>query len=206
MINKWGLSRLTDVLIALHGLITSLSIYENINEHYVCLLDITKAFDSIPHNSIIPVLKRKGASQALINIIHDQYTNVYKSVTDKNMCSKKIPIRCDVNHGDPLSSLLFNLVVDELFDQIKDLHGYETTTDVKPNARCFADDLILASRTEIGLSQLLSRTITFLESRDLKVNPKKCTAIDLVKAYKGKKSKIETELIFSINTNVRIYR
>jgi len=171
----------------------------NRNNLYVCLLDVSKAFDSVPHQSIERALRRNNAPKMLIDIINDQYSNVYTSISYHDRSSAKIKIMRGVKQGDPLSSLLFNLVIDELFDLIKDDYGYEVQNGVKTNAKCFADDLVLVSGTKIGMGQLLNTTAEFLRARGLLTNPKKCISIGLAKAYKGKKSKIEAESIFQID-------
>jgi hypothetical protein len=171
----------------------------NKNNIYACLIDVSKAFDSVSHESIIRSLKRNGAPQMLVDLIVDQYTNASTKITYEDVSSQKIEILCGVKQGDPLSSILFNLVMDELFDVLKDDHGYSIQGVGQTNARCFADDLCLVSSSRIGMGELIKKTTTFLEARGLAVNPGKCITIGLAKGYKGKKCKIETESLFSIN-------
>ncbi|CAM4834268.1 unnamed protein product [Rotaria magnacalcarata] len=166
---------------------------------YTCLLDVSKAFDSVSHDSIIRALKRNGAPTEFIRLIADQYEDVSTTIKYKDISSKQIVILCGVKQGDPLSSILFNLVIDELFEVLGDQYGYAVEGIGKSNARCFADDLALASSSKLGMGELLSKTITFLEARGLAINPAKSISLGLVKGYKGKKSKIETEPAFSIN-------
>lgn len=171
----------------------------NKNTFYACLIDVSKAFDSVSHESIIRALKRNRAPEAFINIIIDQYTDASTVITYEDAQSQKINILCGVKQGDPLSSILFNLVIDELFDVLKDDHGYSIEGIGRTNARCFADDLCLVSSTRIGMGELLKKTTLFLEERGLAINPAKCITLGLAKGYKGKKSKIETESLFNIN-------
>lgn len=171
----------------------------NKNSIYACLIDVSKAFDSVSHESITRALKRNGAPSAFIDLVIDQYTNASTLITYEDAKSQKINILCGVKQGDPLSSILFNLVIDELFDVLKDDHGYSIQGIGQTNARCFADDLCLVSSTRIGMGELLKKTSSFLEARGLAVNPAKCITIGLAKGYKGKKSKIETESLFTIN-------
>ena len=166
---------------------------------YVCLIDVSKAFDSVPHDSIMRALERNGAPPDFISLVADQYRNASTTLSYKDKSSRKIRILRGVKQGDPLSSILFNLVIDELFTIIEDQFGYELEGVGKTNARCFADDLALASGSRIGMGQLLRMTNDFLSARGLEVNAQKCVSIGLAKGYKGKKSKIVTEPTFSIN-------
>ena len=171
----------------------------NKNSIYVCLIDVSKAFDSVSHQSITRALSRNGASVELINLIIDQYTDSSTFISYEDAKSNEISITCGVKQGDPLSSILFNLVIDELFDVVKDDHGYQIPGIGDTNARCFADDLCLVSSSRIGMNALLTKTTIFLADRGLAVNPSKCITIGLAKGLKGKKSKIEENAIFSIN-------
>lgn len=166
---------------------------------YVCLIDVAKAFDSVPHASIFRALERQRAPEALMDLIRDQYLNSATSIGYKDLSSKKIKFLRGVKQGDALSPLLFNLVIDELLALVKDKYGYRIDGVGSTNVRCFADDLCLASGSRIGLDHLIKETTTFLGKRGLLVNAKKCMTMGLAKGFKGKKSKIVTETIFNIN-------
>lgn len=162
----------------------------NRNNLFVCLLDVSKAFDSVPHDSIKRALKRNGCPKDMIELIGEQYENVSTVISYGHECSSRISILRGVKQGDPLSSILFNLVIDELFETIGDRFGYEIPGVGSVNARAFADDIALISGSEIGMQQLLLLTEKFLSCRRLELNVKKCVAICLRKAGKAKKSQI----------------
>lgn len=162
----------------------------NKNSIFVCLLDVSKAFDSVPHDSIKRALRRNGCPTALIDLISDQYENIYTRITYGKESSSEIFLHRGVKQGDPMSSILFNLVIDELFEIIGDRFGYEIEGVGSVNARAFADDIALISGSEIGMQQLLLTTEQFLSARGLDINVKKCVAICLRKAGKAKKSQI----------------
>nr|ACV95459.1 reverse transcriptase/endonuclease [Adineta vaga] len=170
----------------------------NKNPIYACLVDVSKAFDSVSHQSIVRALTMNGAPSLLVKLIMDQYTNINTIITCSGSISNKINISSGVKQGDPLSSLLFNMVIDELFDVIKDQYGYTIDNIGTTNARCFADDLTLISSSRMGMNKLLELTTEFFKERGLNVNPSKCMSIGMSKGYKGKKSKIESEPLFSI--------
>lgn len=160
------------------------------NSIFVCLLDVSKAFDSVPHDSIKRALRRNGCPTDLIDLISDQYENIYTRISYGKESSQEIFLNRGVKQGDPMSSILFNLVIDELFEIIGDRFGYEIDSVGSVNARAFADDIALISGSEIGMQQLLATTEKFLLARGLELNVKKCVAICLRKAGKAKKSQI----------------
>jgi len=162
----------------------------NKNNLFVCLLDVSKAFDSVPHESIIRALARNGCPCEFIEIIKDEYENSYTALSCMDGNSPLVNIKRGVKQGDPMSSILFNLVIDELFEIIGDRFGYELQGVGKVNARAFADDIALISGSEIGMQELLSETEKFLSARGLELNVEKCIGIGLRKAGKVKKSQI----------------
>ena len=162
----------------------------NKNNLYACLLDVSKAFDSIPHDSIKRALIRNGCPPDFVNLVSDQYNQTYTRITYGSENSKEILLKRGVKQGDPMSSILFNIVIDELFQIIGERFGYEIEGVGSVNARAFADDIALISGTEIGMKELLTITETFLSNRGLEINVKKCVAICLRKAGKMKKSQV----------------
>lgn len=162
----------------------------NKNNLFVCMLDVSKAFDSVPHESIKRALTRSGCPSEFIHIIENQYENSYTALSYTDGDSPLIPLKRGVKQGDPMSSILFNLVIDELFEIIGDRFAYELEGVGKVNARAFADDIALMSGSEIGMQQLLSETEEFLQARGLELNAEKCISICLRKAGKAKKSQI----------------
>ncbi|CAF4523073.1 unnamed protein product [Rotaria sp. Silwood2] len=160
------------------------------NNLFVCLLDVSKAFDSVPHTSIIRALARNGCPSEFIDIIKNEYENSYTALSCADGNSPLVYIKRGVKQGDPMSSILFNLVIDELFGIIGDRFGYELEGVGRVNARAFADDIALISGSEIGMQELLSTTEEFLSARGLELNVDKCIAIGLRKAGKVKKSQI----------------
>ena len=170
---------------------------------YVCLIDVAKAFDSVPHVAIFNALTRNKLPSSFIDLIKDQYYNSSTTIVYRDLSSRTIRIKRGVKQGDPLSPLLFNLVMDELMGRIGDQYGYAIEDIGSTNIKCFADDICLTSGSRMGMNQLIEYTVKFLEEKGLQVNAKKCVTIGLAKGYKGKKSKIIAEPVFSIN-NVHI--
>lgn len=177
---------------------------QNKNDLYVILLDVSKAFDSIPHESIRRALRRNGCPPEFIEMVSDQYTDIYTTIRYDQRSSIPIRIRRGVKQGDPMSSILFNLVIDELFTRIGESYGYEINEVGKVNARAFADDIALYSGSEIGMQELLKITEEFLKERGLELNVSKCVAIGIRKAGKVKKtqivdSQVKNPPLFAVN-------
>jgi hypothetical protein len=82
--------------------------------HMIIPIDTEKAFDKIQHSFMIKALKKL--------VIEGMYLNIIKSIYDKPTANivlnreklKSFPIKSGTRQGCPLSSLLFNIVLEFL--------------------------------------------------------------------------------------------
>ena len=117
---------------------------------WTATVDFTKAFDSISHKSIMDALKSCNIDHDYISLLKKIYKNQKASVqTDEE--SNIFDIQKGTKQGDPLSSLLFNTVLQySLKDEIQRWHEKkgmgiylsDHDHDCLTNLR-FADDVML---------------------------------------------------------------
>lgn len=91
---------------------------------------------------------------------------------------------------DPLSPLLFNLVIDdlvidELFDSLPKWIGACVNTCCI-NSLSFADDIILLAETLSGMKELICITEEFYRNRNMKINAMKCFFLHLMTSKKDR--------------------
>ena len=79
-------------------------------------LDIRKAFDSTKHEELIKILAKIGIPRETLVLIADLYTGNIAELQNGD----KIRLQRGVIQGDPLSPLLFNLMLDEGLNSIRD--------------------------------------------------------------------------------------
>lgn len=174
-------------------------LYEAKNKYksvHLASLDMAKAFDRVTKEAILRGARRKGLSEDFIrylDVFYDTSTTVL-SFHGHSLLAK--PAR-GVRQGDPLSPLLFNMVLDEWISSLPSQIAFRSG-DFQLNAMAFADDVIIATSTATGLQQTLHGFEEFLTERGLNLNPKKCITLSLEANAKEKKTKILTEANFRI--------
>eukprot|EP00973_Karenia_brevis_P025413 3506433-Karenia_brevis.AAC.1 len=85
---------------------------------WLAALDVKKAFDSISHNAIWATLERQQIPQPYIDLLRDLYDGQTAHVqTDRR--SRTFIVQCGTEQGDPLSSLLFNALLEDVFQQVR---------------------------------------------------------------------------------------
>ena len=147
---------------------------------WTATVDFTKAFDSITHKSIRDALKYCNIEHGYINLLKKIYRDQKASVqTDEE--SNIFEIRKGTKQGDPLSSLLFNTVLQySLKDEIqrwqkkKGMGKYlsDHDHDCLTNQRLADDVLLLASSNE-QIRKMLCEFKKSTKKVGLRIHPEK---------------------------------
>lgn len=81
------------------------------------LVDISKAFDSVSHDTILRAMRSDGIPEPLVEYVQFAYQHMVTCIRVGGRRSESI---LGVRQGDPLSAILFNLVMDEVLDGADD--------------------------------------------------------------------------------------
>ena len=165
---------------------------------HVLDIDLSKAFDSISINSIKRALRRFSVEEPIINYIIDSYTGATTNIRCGPNSLNNIRIRRGVKQEDPLSPILFNLILDELLDDLPSEIG-APIGDTRLNCLAFADDIILLSESVIGMKNLIKHTSDFFERRSMNINAKKCFALSLTTSIRDRPPSVSKEPLFRIS-------
>ena len=131
--------------------------------------------NSVWHTGLFHKLQKGGITGNFINLIKDLYKKTKCAIKVNDRITDFFNYSKGVRQGCPLSSVLFNLYVNDIFDTI----NKHSTSDVylnrnnKINALMYADDLVLISRTKEGLQRQIDSVYDYCEKWKLSINIKK---------------------------------
>jgi hypothetical protein len=143
----------------------------------VCL-DVSKAFDTVPHQIIGPALRMKGLPEPVVRLVEDSYKDLYTNIKQGTV---EVPMKLQrgVKQGDPLSPFIFNAVLEPLLLQLESLPGYKVGELASVSSLAFADDIFLIATDVPQASALLRATEEYLGRLEMKISAPKCTSFQI---------------------------
>jgi hypothetical protein len=80
----------------------------------MCYLDFKGAFPSTDHRQLVRVLNFLGISQGFIRLVSNKYSEASTEFVKPCGHIPSVGVRKGTLHGDPLSPLLFDLMIEPL--------------------------------------------------------------------------------------------
>ena len=142
---------------------------------YAFFIDFKKTYDSVWHEGLFTKMRKNLLGGKLLDVIRDIYKKTKCAVRIGGNCTQFFSITKGVRQGCPLSPILFNLYVNDIFQIINENNDSNLylTRDVFINALMYADDLILLSDTAEGLQKQINKLSKYCEKWRLNINLKK---------------------------------
>jgi hypothetical protein len=138
------------------------------------IVDISKAFDTIPHAALKPSLERKGVPAPIVKMIVKMYKNVYTKIRTKDNIGVDIRILGEFKQGDPLSPLLFNLCRELLIEMVEEeTSGININNNRKVPILAFVDDIVLLGGDETEAQRQVDILHEYLKSLGMKISREK---------------------------------
>ncbi|EEC09393.1 reverse transcriptase, putative [Ixodes scapularis] len=164
---------------------------------HLASVDLAKAFDRVTTEAILRGALRAGFDDAFLAYLRELYATSY---TTLQYGGEELVVQptTGVRQGDPLSPVLFNMVLDEFLSSVDPRVAFRSG-DLTVDAMAFADDLVVCASTPQGLQQRLNDLAAFLSPRGLNIDVAKSFTLSLQPSAREKKCKIVTTNRFHIN-------
>jgi len=173
----------------------------------VALIDIANAFPSVSHLALIRALECANAPKGLIEYVLSLYTDFFTVLCTNE--ERTVRIGAGVIQGDPLSAILFILVLDQALRLLPDfgfqLASHDPTigrvSSANVNGQCLADDTNLLSGSCLGLQLEMDSFNSNVETWSLLTHKKKTRCISLVADTKRKVVHVDTKRVFKLGND-----
>lgn len=139
---------------------------------YAVFLDFRDAFGSLPHSVMLHSLEEIKLPEQYIHIIKNVYDNSFLQVICGHQLTKPVKLEVGIKTGCPWSAVNFILALNHWLKWLCLLAPPGITS---PNpVQAFADDVLIVSREENVITNMLSYTDRFLQWSGLEVKNNKC--------------------------------
>ena len=155
-------STLTQQLILLNNLTEN---FDNNITTEMIYLDYAKAFDSVPHNKLIHVLKHLKVNDTVVAWISNYLSNRSQRTVVDGFYSESCKITSGVPQGSVLAPLLFLTYTTDLLNQLGNQNNIVTYA--------FADDLKLSGTDSSKIQESLNIIEKWSNNWQLKIQPAK---------------------------------
>ena len=151
---------------------------------WVAAIDFKKAFDSIDQEYLWEALEEQKVASGYIRIIRNLYAGQSAQVKT-DVLSRNFQIHRGTKQGDPLSSLLFNALLEKVMCKVKPIFmekkygiqmGYGSTNsrdDTRLTNLRFADDVLVVGSSLKQVTEMLLLLKTETEKCGLELHPEK---------------------------------
>jgi hypothetical protein len=147
----------------------------------LCLLslDFKEAFDNISHDYLFQILEKYGFSLLIQQYIRGTYQNATSSIHINRHMTSKIPIKCSVRQGCPLSMLLFALCIDPFVSALAStLPGISVgSSGTHPAVLAYADDVMILLQSPSDVPQIQNILDQYGAAFGAKINIRKSKAL-----------------------------
>lgn len=165
-------NRTSDAHLIIHNLIHK-QCHINNGRLYTCFIDFSKAFDTIPRDTLLNKLLDFGIEGKFFNILKNIYTNDKICIKHGNKITDYFEVNLGVKQGCILSPLLFNIYLADLPKILDNDPQSINKTFPYPSTILWADDIAMFSESEEGLAKMLKTLEKYCDENELTLNTDK---------------------------------
>ena len=152
----------------------SWAVFETIDQYlrhgstvYGCLLDCTKAFDTIEHSLLFQKLIDAKMPLIIVRLLMQIYRRQTANVRWKGQLSDEFCIRNGVHQGAVISPILFNFYMDNIFHILKSSGSGCIIGNIYAGCFGYADDLLFLCPSRSGLQEMLNKAQEYVREHSI---------------------------------------
>ena len=159
----------TDCIFILHSIIAK--VLNSGQKLYSIFIDYEKAYDKINHIFLWQKMLSENISSKITNAIKSMYSVVRSVIKHNSKLSNSIHSHLGVKQGDPSSSLLFMMFINDIVTSVRtDIEGLFSIDELKLFLILYADDQILFATSPTSLQSMLNDIEIYCNTWNLKIN------------------------------------
>ena len=167
---QFGFQRGQSTTMATWTLMETVSYFTNRGSPvYLCLMDLTKAFDHVKFSVLFKLLNGK-IPRILLRFIIFSYTHQSCSVQWQQISSDTFTINNGVRQGSIASPTYFNLYINAIFEDLIKLNLGCRIGDLSYSIIGYADDLALLSPSRGSLQLMVDKCEQFFSNRGIRIS------------------------------------
>ena len=132
-----------------------------------------KAFDTVNRGFLLYKLQRIGVRGKFVKAIGSLYENVRCNVRVNDDHTPWFDVTSGVKQGCVLSPTMFSVYINDLAEQINNIHCGITIDDIMVSILLYADDIVLVAPDSDRLQRMLNVVTEWCDRWKLSVNPAK---------------------------------
>lgn len=161
----------------------------------VAFVDLKKAFDKVDREILWEKTQKIGVNGKFLRMLKEIYRETNCEVITKEGMTENFQTKKGVRQGCPLSSVLFNIYINDLEETMRQRNEGGTAigsagTGVKIYVLMFADDLAILAEEEIDLQKMLKTLEKWARRNKMEVNTEKTKVMTFRKGGRKKKHKV----------------
>lgn len=149
----------------------------------ICWIDLANAYGSVHHNLIFLALEHYHLPKPFIDLVRNIYSGLSAIISTKQWNTTPFPLRIGIFQGDPMSVIIFNLVIN-LFVEFISENYHQLGYHFSGSQHClpllqYADDSCLVSSSEENGQVLCHATEKWLFWANMSAKVPKCRVLVL---------------------------
>lgn len=170
---------------------------KKLRECHVAVLDFSKAFDTVSHVALVDLLRQRGLPGPFCDYLARLYQSATTHLAVNGQTSSPVKVGRGVRQGDPLSPILFNMVMDLVLAALPKEIGYRLEGE-RVSALAFADDLVLVAGSKMGMQEAIGCVEKSSGLMGLRLNHSKSSVLSMVPDGHRKKHHYLSERTFRV--------